>query len=791
MTPPVTGDRNGKLSMLIGFTLITALLWVARDLLIPIALATLLAFLLTPLVVRLTRWRMPNVLAIFVTVTLAFTVIGSIGWLVTNQFISLVDDLPNYEQNIRQKIGSLKGPGRESGLSRASGMVEKLREEMKDDAAEGSDASTSAGRPIPVEVYVPDPSPVAIARQIASPLLGPLGTAGLVVVLVIVMLFQRNDLRERFIKIVSYGQLNLAAEAVDDVTQRIFRYLSRQLLVNAGYGIPVGIALYFIGIPNAALWGLLATLLRFIPFLGPWIAAAFPIALAFAVDPGWTMIASTVAVFVIAELVSNNVIEPWLYGASTGISTFALIIAALFWTWLWGPAGLFLSTPLTVCLIVLGKRVPALGWLHVVLGSGPAFDPPAQFYQRMLAMDADGMVELATSYVSEHSLSEFYDDVFAPALILAEEDRHRGALAEVRQRFILQTSRDVIEELERRALRAEPGAESAPPQTVPAATTAPVVLAVAARDDADELVAMMVAHLLRATGVAAIACPIATSFEDCAVQASGKSVKLALVSALPPSAVASARRIASRLREKFPELQLVIGIWSRSADAKKLGEALRGTGADAVVTRLADAVAQAQTLLATTEAAVSEPAPIPPEEPARLAAVHATQLLETDPEETFDAVTRELARVFDVPISLVTVVDAERQFWKSQIGLPPDLADAREAPRSTSMCGHVVAAKSVMVIEDTRKDRRFANNPFLLERGIRFYAGAPLVAPNGEAIGSLCIIDTKPRTISEAELTLLRDRAEQLSKVIAARQPPMTETSPNAAAPREQHSSPV
>ena len=419
------------------FVLVVTVLRLARDVMMPIALAVLLAFLLSPLVVRLTRWGLPRAVAILTTVTLAFSVLTAVGWIVTSQVIDLMQELPKYEENIHEKIVALKKPGPPGTWSLSSEIFNKLRKEIQ--APEPEPAAVSGvkpePKPVPVEVRTPKESSLEMARDFVWPILGPLGTAGIVIVFVIAMLFQREDLRDRLIKVISAGGLNVATQAVDDAAQRVSRYLAMQLVVNATYGIPIGLGLHFIGIPNALLWGLLATLLRFIPFLGPWIAAFFPVVLAIAVDPGSTKLLYTMGIFLVMEVVCNNVVEVWLYGVSTGISNLALMVAAVFWTWLWGPAGLFLSTPLTVCLVVVGKYVPGLKFLSVLLGSDPVLEPPAQFYQRMLSMDSEAMLELAEKFVEARSLADFYDEVFVPALILAEADRHNGALAEVRQKF--------------------------------------------------------------------------------------------------------------------------------------------------------------------------------------------------------------------------------------------------------------------------------------------------------------------------------------------------------------------
>ncbi len=592
------------------FILVVAILRFAEDVLMPVAFAVLLAFLLTPLVVRLMRWKCPRALAIILTVTVTFAVIGGVGWIVTAQAIGLVRELPNYEENIRQKIVALKTPNTPTVMTRMSGMVENLRREIKSAAPDKPVTTPSANevKPVPVEVKPTEPTPWELARDIVTPVLRPLGIAGIVLVFVVAMLFQREDLRDRFIKLVSAGKLNVATQAVDDAASRVSRYLGMQLVVNALYGIPIGIGLFFIGIPNALLWGLLATILRFIPFVGPWIAAAFPVALSLAVDPGWSKLAYTLGLFIVMEIISNNFIEVVLYGASTGISNLALLVAAVFWTWLWGPAGLVLSTPLTVCVLVLGNYVPGMNFLSMLLGSEPVLEPPAQFYQRMLSMESEDMLDLAVKHIEEGSLQDFYEDVFVPALLLSEEDRHTGTLSEARQRFIFQSSRELIDELERQdelarleALGADVK-EHTEPATMP---SLPLVLGMPARDEADEVVACMLAHLLRRRGITAAVTPLSVPLDEAFKAADQSEVRTTFISALPPSAVGAARQMCRRLKTRSPGTPVLIGVWRHRASIEELEKRLHASQPGEVVTTLGEAVEQLEAMI--TGARINQP----------------------------------------------------------------------------------------------------------------------------------------------------------------------------------------
>jgi predicted PurR-regulated permease PerM len=601
---PENTDRFTWFVRLASFVLIVTVLRLAQDVLLPMAFAVLLAFLLSPLVLRLNRWGLPRTLAIILTVSVAFAGIGGIGWLVTSQVLSLSRELPKYEENIRQKLAALKRPEPPPAVSRMAGMVENLKRELQ--APETPPPADKAGgnesRPVPVEVHSPEPRPWEVAREIVSPILRPLGIAGIVIVFVVAMLFQRDDLRDRFVKLVSAGKINVATEAIDDAGSRVSRYLGMQLVVNACYGLPIGLGLYLIGIPNAVLWGLLATILRFIPFVGPWIAAAFPLAVAVAIDPGWTKFLYALGLFIVMEIISNNIIEVILYGASTGISNFALLLAAVFWTWLWGPAGLVLSTPLTVCVLVLGNYVAGMSFLSMLLGSEPVHEPPTQFYQRMLSMESEEMFDLAEKYIAEHSLEEFYNAVFVPALLLSEEDRHSGSLAEARQHFIFQSSRELIEELERRD-------ENTAPQPTALIDLPPArIVVLPARDEADELVALMLGHLLRRRGVSIQIHSLTTPLEQTLRQLEGRSEKIVFISALPPSAVAAARHAYHRLHARRPNAPVVIGIWRRSADLNELGARMHLAAHDRIVTDLSAAIGTLEGLLRPAKPEPAAPA---------------------------------------------------------------------------------------------------------------------------------------------------------------------------------------
>lgn len=630
--------RYSQFLLLGAIALVLAGLYFAQEVLIPIALAILLSFLLTPLVTRLERWGLPRIPAVITVILLAFAVLGSLGYIVAGQVIDLTHKLPQYQDNIRIKIERAKA--KVGGLGKSADILNELKKDLAKPAPtqpsttqpskvlaeaktpEGAPALPQAvtnlaggptTRPIQVEV-VSEPNPFKFLEETLAPWISPLTTAGIVIIVVIFMLIERENLRDRLIRLVSRGHINLTTQAIDEASTRISRYLLMQLVVNVTYGIPIGFGLWLIGIPNAVLWGMMATLLRFIPYIGPWIAASVPILLSIAVFKGYRQVAETVGLYLVIELISNNAVEPWLYGSSTGLSSVAILVSAMFWTWLWGPIGLLLSTPLTVCLVVLGKYVPQLRFLDILLGDEPVLSPPMRVYQRLLAQDAEEAQDLIEEYLDEKEkkLIDVYDEVLIPALGLAEHDRHRGRLDEDRQQFILEAVREIVEDVgERYRLPSTEDATAQSPadQTIPQGKP-PCVLCLPARDQADEIVAMMLSQVLDQHSCLTKFVPVAALASEMVETVQREGAPIVCISALPPSAVAHARYLCKRLRSRLENLTLVIGIWGARGDMKKTVARLRCEASDKVVSSLAEAMAQVRPLLTTL------PRTTPPLEPA-------------------------------------------------------------------------------------------------------------------------------------------------------------------------------
>jgi predicted PurR-regulated permease PerM len=778
-----------------GILLAIAGLYFGQELFIPFTLAVLLAFALSPVIDVLRRWRVPRVPAVIITVALAFGVIGGLSYVLSTQLIKLAEAIPTYQYTILNKIDTMRGSDADGGVvHRLTSTLERLRNRLSQaDIAEStgapaspSEAGTGTREPIPVIIESEARSPFDVFQALIGPLLKPLATAGVVVVFVLFVLLERDDLRDRFIKLVGAGDLQTSTEALNEAGNRVSRYLLMQLIVNVAYGVPFGVGLYIIGVPNAALWGLLAIILRFIPYLGPFLAALFPMVLAFAVDPGWSMLLWVVGLFLVMELVSNNLIEPWLYGSSTGLSALAVVASAIFWTTLWGPVGLILSTPLTVCLIVIGRYVPQLNFLGTLLGSDPVLAPEEQLYQRLLAGNHEGAIEIAEQYIDQHSTEQFYDQVAIPALRLAEDDRQRNASDGSYKRTVAEGMAAVIEEVagySRPSKSAEANAEQKEDKGSTIRAAGEPCLCIGGKTDLDRAAAEMVAQILRERGIGTrVLPPIAVGQHGIGrIDLAGVDVVCLSYFAHQPQIFANFA--CRRLKRRAPQLKVLVCLWNAPIGASAVSEFKERTGADAVVSSATAAVAQIDSWVAPAILDPMQPARVPENERDRLQALRSLGLEGTESRQ-FDEVADRVAAAFGTPIALVSVIDEAHQHWPGATGLPPSLDACRIEARETSICGHVVALGEMLVVEDVAKDPRFANNPFLIEAGIRFYAGAPLKTKSGFTIGSLCVIDTKPRVFSEKERALLGKIADDLmSKVeIGCERARMRPSPPPAAA---------
>jgi predicted PurR-regulated permease PerM len=599
--------------------LIVATLYFGRDVFVPVALSILLSFVLAPLVSALQDFRVPRAISVIGVVLLAFSIIFVIGGVVATQMTQLAGELPRYESNMRAKIQSLRGTAAANNtLERAADVLQDLSKELNK-PKEPSSARTAApaanslpgqdARPIPVEVRQPPPTALESIAALISPLLHPLMTSGIVIIFVIFTLLQREDLRNRLIKLAGSHDLQKTTVALNDAAERLSRLFLSQLALNSAFGLVIGTGLWFIGVPSAVLWGILAGILRFVPYIGVFIAAVFPLLLAVAVDPGWSMLLWSAAFFVIVEPLVGQVIEPLLYGRSTGLSPLAVVVSATFWTALWGPVGLVLATPLTICLVVLGRHVENLKFLEVMFGDRPALSPSELFYQRMLADDPAEALDNAEQFLKERPLAAYYDEVALKGLKLAQADLDRNALDTLH----LQRIRDSVIELVRELDDHEDQPQKRVTQDVEAAAAVdsiedprvydfPIlakdkltthwrgeapVLCIAGRTGLDEAVAVMLAQILSKQG-------IGTRLEGVDVLSSAnilrletKGIVMVCVSFLNTSSIAQMRFTIRRLRRKLPGVVIVLGSWNAEADSTVLADAVK---ADGVALTLHDAV---------------------------------------------------------------------------------------------------------------------------------------------------------------------------------------------------------
>jgi predicted PurR-regulated permease PerM len=451
----LTQPRGTTLINMAVAALIIVALYFGREIFVPVALAVLLSFVLAPFVMRLHSWRVPRMVSVLVVVFIGFSIIFSLGGLMVSQATRLAGKLPGYQQTLSDKIESLRGLMGGSGtLEQASTVLKELRTELQQRDATGRPDSglvrqpTDKPTPIPVEVKQPDPGALTTLVAIIQPLLSPLTTTGIVVIFVVFILLQREDLRNRLVRLAGSGDIQRTTAALDDAGKRLSKLFLTQIAFNAVFGLAIGIGLELIGVPSAPLWGLIAMILRFVPYIGALISAVFPLILAAAVGSGWEMLVLTAALFVVLELLAGQVIEPLVYGHSSGLSPVAIILSASFWTWLWGPIGLVLATPLTVCLVVIGRHVDRLKFLDIMLGNRPPLTPPQLVYQRLLAGDPMEAAEQAHDHLKNASLEDYYDTILLEGLRLAEVDNRLGHLNEERLDGIVATVGELVADLE-------------------------------------------------------------------------------------------------------------------------------------------------------------------------------------------------------------------------------------------------------------------------------------------------------------------------------------------------------
>jgi predicted PurR-regulated permease PerM len=629
--PPSRQQRGGFLAseplLLVGLVILT--LYFARDLLAPMAFALVLNFLLSPAVALLERWRLSRSVSVVLVILIFFSGLGVTGWVVARQLVHVAELLPDYRDNIQTKLDSLHTP-----IGGAAGRAISSLEEMTEQLSSHTDAtivpvepettpvlpsvrrrryrqpapstgspaglpdkSATTQQPTPVQVVEPPVSVGRYLQEMFSPILRPLAACGIVMVFTVYMLMYREDLRNRLLLLAGMGRLSVMTRALRDAAERISTYLVWQFVTNALFGLLFGLGLSIIGVPDATLWGALAAILRYIPYVGTGIAGLLPVIFAVAIFPDWRQVFEIVGLYATLEFATANFFEPWLYGSRTGISALALLASAIFWTLLWGWPGLVLATPLTVCLIVLGRHVPQLRFLHVLLGEDAELAPEAKFYERMLAMDQNEAHSIADRFLSERPLIDFYDSVLLPALGLVEQDRHKGSFDETRGNYLLMSATELVAELSE--FNGKQASETPDTEISAGAHAEPhsmhkgaPVICIPAGDQADELTAMVLAQLLEQSCHNTLLLPTSSVTPEILERLGQDSGTILCISALPPFVFTQTRTLCQRIREQLPENRILVALWQSVQNPETMRERFGSARPDRVVTTLAAAMAQ-------------------------------------------------------------------------------------------------------------------------------------------------------------------------------------------------------
>ncbi len=600
-SPSVPASSSPQLRTLVAVAVgasIVAMLYIAQDIFIPITLAVMLSFVLSPLVDVLQRTGLWRGAAVSLSVLVALGAIGLIGTLLGGQAATLAADVPHYVEAVQSKVERIQILAT-TRVASITGILRKVQPATAPVAVPAvrprggkTDAAVLPGgtpqQPLVVELAPQRSSALTVARAIIEPVLGPLETTVIVLIVAIFILMQREDLRDRFIRLFGSTDLHRTTFAMDDAAQRLSRYFVSQLGVNACFGLVIGVGLSLIGVPSAALWGVLAGLLRFAPYVGPLLAAAAPLTLAAAVDPGWWTTIYVALLFVIIEPLTGYVVEPLLYGHSTGLSPMSVIVAAVFWTWMWGPVGLILSTPLTLCLVVMGRHVKSLEFFDVLLGDRPALSEVDRFYQRMLANDPDEALDQAEKMLVDRSLVDYYDSVVLPGLKLAAADEARGSISSQRASEMTRSILAVISDLEQHVDAQQTGTSK---QERRSGTATGVIACVSGRGPFDDVVSAMLAQLLNQRGVASRRIPDTSVSRERIGELDLSAVKVIAVSYLElGGASAHLRYLLRRLRHRAPHAALIAGLWTQGEAVVNEPQTQKVLGGDRYVASLREAI---------------------------------------------------------------------------------------------------------------------------------------------------------------------------------------------------------
>ncbi|HWC02979.1 MAG TPA: AI-2E family transporter [Methylomirabilota bacterium] len=589
-TPALRGLR--PVILLVGVLMTVGALHLGRSFLMPVAVAGLLTFLLSPIVRFFERW-LPRAVAVLLVVVLTFSVLGALAWALVIQAASLGGEIPAYRDNLKRKIAEVRGASRGNVVEKVQSATKEVVEELQKEET----PVKTAEKPMPVVV-----KPTAAAWQPA--LLEAFGNVGLVVVLVIFMLLERLQLRDRLIRLIGFGRIATTTKAMDEAARRISHYLTMQTVVNGTFGIGVSLGLLAIGLPYAFLWGTLAAVLRFIPYVGPWAAALGVTLAGLAVFDGWLQPAVIAGLFVVLELFTNMVLETYLYSQSAGVSQVVLLLAIAFWTWIWGPVGLALATPLMVCLVVLAKYVPDLELVSMLLSDEPVMERDRSYYQRLVARDENEAEGLVNEYLESHPAPDVFDEVFVPALNHARGDHQRGRITDADARFIERTTRELVEELD--VPRSPADGDPRPAVTV---------LGLPGGEEADEVALLMLKQRLDPERFTLdVASPDLLASEAIALVEASKPGAVVIGALAGAGHALHLRYLCKRLRSRFPDLPILVGWWGADGGDDTARDAMMAAGADRVTVTVGDACVRLQELVQLDRAAAwpSSPASAAP-----------------------------------------------------------------------------------------------------------------------------------------------------------------------------------
>ena len=750
--------------------LIVASLYFAREVLVPLCLAGLITFLLAPIATWLERLRLPKSVAGILVISLTTLGVCSIGWVVLGQVYNLAVELPQYQNNITQKAAELhlQSAGK---LTTTVQMLNEVSQQVADSNTNKSTLSpdlkphrtkgieslatlpsrtpTSASlHPVPVQVEDANSSWISAAISKIQPLASPAASVFAVIIFVIFMLLARYDIRDRTVRLMGSDRIHVTTVAMTEAATRVSRYLLMQFSVNLGYGLVVGAALWALGIPHPLLWAVTTFLFRFVPYVGIMAACAGPLLMALAVSPHWSTAGWTLGLYIVLELVAANAIEPCLYGSSTGVSALAILVAAVFWTWLWGIPGLLLSTPLTVCLIVLGQHVPRLQFLGVLFSEQPVLDPPQRLYQRVLASDSRDAGKLIEEALKTQSLESVYDNLVIPTLSLVEEARHADQLDSHQGELALQEIEELVEEQ-------WTWREVQPDLYLPS------VVCIAVKDVADDIASRLLKNALAGTHTVEILTSEMLS-ADVVDTIDKVRPEVICVVGVPPQAIRHLRVRCHQLRTRFPEHIIVACVFSTECDLANVRGRIPISDANHVVCSLDQAQQYLKSLTPRPSMEIDGTLlqVVSPAEPLK------TVVLDESSDDIFNQITRTLARSFNAPVALINIFEEGEFPWRSQCGLPTIESGDVDSLCIADICRQA-ALPDGLIVPDTMLDCRFQDDPVLLERGLRFFAGMPVSGFDEKTIGALCVFDTRPREITPQQEKHLRDLAQAVTNAIA------------------------